>query len=95
VLLGRIGFGRPKQDFFLFSFLFLFLSLFKFKLCSNLIQTLVTKYSRMILRHKQYYFEDILLFILFFISFLFLVSLLEFLFQTLEFLLGFNFPLGY
>jgi hypothetical protein len=62
---GRIGFGRPKQDFFLFSFLFLFLSLFKFKLCSNLIQTLVTKYSQMILRHKQYYFEDILLYILF------------------------------
>jgi hypothetical protein len=56
VLLDRIGFGRPKQDFFLFSFLFLFLSLFKFKLCSNLIQTLVTKYSQMILRHKQYYF---------------------------------------
>jgi hypothetical protein len=54
--------GPVSWSSFLF---FLFSSLFKFKLCSNLIQTLVTKYSQMILRHKQYYFEDILLYILF------------------------------
>jgi hypothetical protein len=47
---------------FIFSFLFLY---FKFKLYSNLIQTIVTNYSQMILRLKQYYFEDILLYILF------------------------------
>jgi hypothetical protein len=46
-----------------FSFFF---SLFSNSSCVQiLIQTLVTKYSQMILRQKQNYFEDILLFILF------------------------------
>jgi hypothetical protein len=57
---------KPAQIGSLLLFLlFSFLSLFKLKLYSNLIQTLVTNYSQMILRHKQYYFEDILLYILF------------------------------
>jgi hypothetical protein len=57
---------KPAQTRFLsFFYLFSFLSLFKFKLYSNLIQTIVTNYSQMMLRHKQYYFEDILLYILF------------------------------
>jgi hypothetical protein len=66
---------KPAQTrflFFLFIYLFSFLSLFKFKLYSNLIQTIVTNYSQMMLRHKQYYFEDILLYILFLYPFSFL-----------------------
>jgi hypothetical protein len=53
------------MGFLLLFLLFSFLSLFKFKLYSNLIQTIVTSYSQMMLRHKQHYFEDILLYILF------------------------------
>jgi hypothetical protein len=52
--LGRAANSAQAQVsiLFPFSFLFSFLSLFKFKLYSNLIQTLVTNYSQMILRHK-------------------------------------------
>jgi hypothetical protein len=61
-IVGQNGSSRPKQDFFFFFFF----SLFSNSSCVQiLIQTLVTKYSQMILRQKQNYFEDILLFILF------------------------------
>jgi hypothetical protein len=53
------------MGFLLLFLLFSFLSLFKFKLYSNLIQTIVTNYSQMMLRHKQHHFKDILLYILF------------------------------
>jgi hypothetical protein len=65
-LVGRIRGASPNRVSSSFSFiLFSFLSLFKFKLYSNLIQTILTNFSQMMLRHKQYYFEDILLYILF------------------------------
>jgi hypothetical protein len=70
--------GPAQTGFLLLFLLFSFLSLFKFKLYSNLIQTIVTNFSQMMLRHKQYYFEDILLYILFLYFFLLLVSILEF-----------------
>jgi hypothetical protein len=102
-LLGRAGVKKgsgpnswklAQIGFLLLFLLFSFLSLFKFKLYSNLIQTLVTNYSQMKLRqNRATLMIYILLLYLFSFGFNFRISFL--LFQTLEFLLGFNFPLEY
>jgi hypothetical protein len=60
--MGRIRGSQPKLGFSFFFFLFSFLSLFKFKLYSNLIQTLVTNYYNL---YSQHLFIPILYLFLF------------------------------
>jgi hypothetical protein len=88
---GRIRGSQPKLGFSLFFFLFSFLSLFKFKLYSNLIQTLVTNYYNLYLQHL----EILILEVFIYIYYLFIPILYLFLFSTfLEFLLDFKFHHG-
>jgi hypothetical protein len=75
--------GPPGEDwaqarFVFFFFLFIYFFTFFSPLSNSSLNLILWPiYPQMILRHKQYYFVDIFIFIIF-ISFLFLVSILEF-----------------
>jgi hypothetical protein len=90
--IGPLGADSAQARFvFFFLFIFFSLSLFKFKLYSNLIQTLVTNYYNLYLQHLEILIPEVFIYI----YYLLIPILYLFLFSTfLEFLLDFKFHYG-